>query len=59
MATMGYMHNTCEQSLPKEREEEEEKKEESRRKETCKGRHASMLKTLNIIINQLPFIWVQ
>ena len=55
MATMGYMHNTCEQSLPKEREEEE-KKEESKRKETCKGRHASMLKTLNIIINQLPFI---
>ena len=29
MATMGYMHNTCEQSLPKEREEEEENKEES------------------------------
>ena len=56
MATMGYMHNTCEQSLPKEREEVEEKKEESGRKETCKGRHASMLKTLNIIINQLPFI---
>ena len=54
------MHNTCEQSLPQEREkEEEEKREERGRKETHEGRHASMLKTLNIIINQLPFIWVQ
>ena len=46
------MHNTCEQSLPQEREEEE-KREERGRKETHEGRHASMLKTLNVIINQL------
>ena len=53
------MHNTCEQSLPQEREEEEEKREESGRKETREGQHALMLKTLNIIINQLPLIWIQ
>ena len=50
------MHNTCEQSLPQEREEEEEKREESGRKETREGQHALMLKTLNKFINQLhPF----